>query len=90
MLHRLQARKVIEPFSIQLEYENGIVFDVAGEFEPGEPMTWEGFHWEPGHNSRVDIKSVCLVGTKTDLIDVLSIDVLEWIEDQIDQQMEDA
>lgn len=87
MLHRLQARKVIEQFTVQLEYDEGLVFEVTGEFEPGEPMTWQGFHWEPGHAPTVGIESVCLVGTQANLIDALSDSVIGWIEDRVEEQM---
>ena len=88
MLNCLQAREVsIKQFTLQIEYENGIVFDVAGEFEAGTPMTWEGFHWTPGHAPTVGLESVCVVGTEANLIDALSDSVIDWIKDRVREQM---
>ena len=77
----------IEPFSIQLEYDTGVVFEVVGEFEAGEPMTWQGFHFEPGHAPTVGIESVCVVGTQANLLDALSESCCDWIRAQVCEQM---
>jgi hypothetical protein len=68
--------------SFSLSFEN-VPFEILYELEEGEPATFD----HPGSPPQAWVSVICIKGSEVNLIDVLSPDVIESIEEELAKEL---